>query len=77
MNSLFSNKGPFDINFIIKKTLFCKKRKIFKKKIKNVSNLNDSQNGDLTFFENIKYINNLKNTNASFCLIKEKFASIN
>ena len=52
-----------------------KKKNFKKKKIKNVSNLIDSQNGDLTFFENTKYINNLKNTNASFCLIKEKFAS--
>ena len=75
MNSLFINKGPFDINFIIKKTVFSKKKNFQKKKIKNVSNLIDSQKGDLTFFENIKYINNLKNTNASFCLIKEKFAS--
>ena len=75
MNSLFINKGPFDINYIINKTSFVKKEKFSKKKIKNVSNLKDSQKGDLTFFENIKYINNLKNTNASFCFIKEKFAS--
>ncbi len=32
MNSLFSNKGPFDINFIIKKTVFAKKEKFQKKK---------------------------------------------
>ena len=75
MNSLFSNKGPFDVNFIINKILFAKKEKFSKKQIKNISNLNDSQKGDLTFFENIKYINNLKNTNASFCLIKEKFVT--
>ena len=74
MESLFINKGPFDINFIIKNTSFSKKIKFSKQKIKNVSNLVNSQKGDLTFFENIKYINNLKNTNASFCLIKEKFA---
>ena len=75
MESLFINKGPFDINFIIKNTSFSKKIKFSKQKIKNVSNLVDSQKGDLTFFENIKYINNLKNTNASFCLIKEKFVN--
>ena len=73
MNSLFTKKGPFDINFLINKTIFAKKEKFKKKKIKNVSNLIDSQKGDLTFFENTKYINNLKSTNASFCLIKEKF----
>ncbi len=75
MNSLFINKGPFDINFIIKKTLFSKKQKFLKKKITNISNLIESQKGELTFFENIKYINDLKNTNASFCFIKEKFIS--
>ena len=75
MDSLFINKGPFDINFIINNTSFSKKIKFSKKKIKNVSNLADSQKGDLTFFENIKYIDKLKKTNASFCLIKEKFVS--
>ena len=75
MESLFLNKGPFDLNYIIEKTYFSKKEKFAKKKIKNVSNLIDSKKGDLTFFENVKYINNLKNTNASYCLIKEKFAT--
>ena len=51
MNSLFINKGPFDINFIIKKTLFSKKEKFQKKKIKNVSNLIDSQKVTLLFLK--------------------------
>ncbi len=75
MESLFLNKGPFDLNYIIEKTHFSKKEKFAKNKIKNVSNLINSKKGDLTFFENVKYINNLKNTNASYCLIKEKFAT--
>tara|TARA_B100000963_G_scaffold361130_1_gene395028 strand:+ start:1403 stop:2371 length:969 start_codon:yes stop_codon:yes gene_type:complete len=75
MKSLFTNQGPFDINFIIKNTSFCKKEKFQKKKVKNISNLIDSQKGDLTFFEHIKYINDLKNTKASFCLIREKYIS--
>lgn len=75
MESLFINKGPFDLDYIIEKTYFSKKEKFSKKKIKNVSNLINSRKGDITFFENVKYINDLKNTNASYCLIKEKFAS--
>ena len=75
MESLFINKGPFDLDYIIEKTYFSKKKKFSKKKIKNVSNLINSRKGDITFFENVKYINDLKNTNASYCLIKEKFAS--
>tara|TARA_B100000963_G_scaffold360902_1_gene393790 strand:+ start:3502 stop:4470 length:969 start_codon:yes stop_codon:yes gene_type:complete len=75
MESLFINKGPFDINYIIQNAIFSKKEKFLKKKIRNVSNLDESQKGDLTFFENIKYINKLKSTKASFCLIREKFAT--
>ena len=75
MDSLFINKGPFDINYILKSTFFSKKEKFKNKKIKNVSNLIDSKKGDLTFFENVKYVSNLKNTKASFCLIKEKFVT--
>ena len=73
MKSLFTNKGPFDINFILKNTSFCKKVKFLKKKVKNISNLADSQKGELTFFEYVKYIDDLKNTKASFCLIREKY----
>ena len=73
--SLFNKKGPFDINFIIKNTIFSKKKKFPNNKIKNVSNLLDSKKSDITFFENVKYINDLKNTKASFCFIKEKHVS--
>ena len=73
MKSLFTNKGPFDINFIIKNTFFSKKEKFKKKKVNNLSNLIDSQKGELTFFEHIKYIDELKNTKASFCFLREKF----
>jgi len=75
MMSLFNKKGPFDINFIIKNTIFSKRKKFPNNKIKNVSNLLDSKKSDITFFENAKYINDLKNTKASFCFIKEKHAS--
>ncbi len=73
MKSLFSNKGPFDINFIISKTSFSEKKKFAKKKIINISNLVDSNKDEITFFDNIKYINDLKKTKASFCLVKKKF----
>ena len=74
MKSLFSNKGPFDINFIISKTSFSEK-KICKKKIINISNLVDSNKDEITFFDNIKYINDLK-TKASFCLVKKNLSHI-
>ena len=73
MNSLFKNKGPFDINLIIKKLEFVKKKKFKKKKINNISNLNDAKKNEITFFDNVKYLDLLKKTKASFCLIKENF----
>ena len=75
MMSLFNKKGPFDINYLIKNTFFSIKKRFPNNKIKNVSNLLDSKKGDITFFENVKYINDLKNTKASFCLIREKYVS--
>jgi len=74
MKSLFKNKGPFLLSDILNKTLFSRKKKI-KKKIYNISNLQDARKGDLTFFDNINYIFDLKKTKASYCLIKEKYIS--
>ena len=52
--SLFNKKGPFDINFIIKKTIFSNKKKFPNNKIKNISNLLDSKKKDINFLENGK-----------------------
>ena len=54
MFTFFKNKGPFDINFILKNTLFTKKEKIKKKKIKNISTLENAKNCDIVFFDNHK-----------------------
>ena len=73
MKSLFKNKGPFLLHKLLEKTLFSEKITI-KKKINNVSNLNDALKDDITFFDNIKYSTDLKSTKASFCLIKKNHA---
>lgn len=71
--SYFVNKGPFDVNFIIQKCPYVvNKNKIPKTKIKNIANLKNAKFGDITFFENKKYLNDLNTTKASFCLIKDK-----
>ena len=72
MKSFFKNYGPFDINFILKKTIFSKKD-IFKKYlISDVSDLATAQKKDITFFNNLKYISCLNNTKAAFCFIEKK-----
>ena len=71
MKSFFKNHGPFDISLLLKKTCFTKKNAFNKIKVKNISTLSNAIEGDICFFENTKYIGDLKNTKASFCLIKE------
>ena len=69
----FENKGPFDINHIIKKCLYVEnKKKISKAIVKNIGNLKNAKSGDITFYENKKYLNDLNSSLASFCFIKNK-----
>ena len=72
MKSFFSNKGPFLINEILKKALFSEKIKL-KKKVLNVSNLLDAKKGDIIFFDNLKYLDDLKKSKASFCFVKKNY----
>lgn len=67
----FKNKGPFDINFLIEKSIFSKKNIHNKAKVKNISILKNAKKNEITFFDNIKYLNDLKNTKASFCFLRK------
>lgn len=42
-------------------------------KIYNVATLNRATNSDISFLSNMKYVENLKNSNAGFCFIQEKY----
>ena len=48
---------------------------IVQKKISGLSTLVDSTQTEITFLENKKYLNDLKNTKAAAVLINEKFAN--
>ena len=74
MHSFFKKKGPFDINYLLKKTIYTNKKPYKKFKVKNISSLDDSEKGDLTFLENKKYLSFLQKTKASFCLINKQNA---
>lgn len=71
--SFFKNYGPFDIEFLLKKTFYTKQQFFRKQKITNISILADAKNSEITFFDNVKYIEDLKKTKASYCLIKDKY----
>ena len=41
-------------------------------KIFGVNNIKDATTGDLTFFNDLKYESNIKNTKASACIVNQK-----
>ena len=73
MDSFFQKTGPYNINQLIKFTKFSEKKKFENNIIKNVSNLKDAKKGDITFLENSRYLSELENTKASYCLIEKKY----
>src|SRR6056300_801643 len=72
MSIFFENKGPIEINKIIKEAPFSQNLKLKKKFISNISNLKNGKRNEISFFDNKKYINDLNNSNVTFCFIKKK-----
>ena len=72
MSFFFKNHGPFDINYIIKNTKFSEKKKLKKDLVKGICSLSENKNKHISFYNNIKYLNILKETNINYCFIKKK-----
>ena len=66
-NIFFKQKGPFLLNELFSSINFKKKIKIF-----DIKNLTEATKDDLTFLDNIDYINFAKSTKASACITTEK-----
>ena len=49
-------------------------KKYYNRKIFNVNNIKDAKNGEIIFFNDIKYENDVNVTNASFCITNKKLA---
>ena len=70
-NPFFENKGPFKISEILN-SLNIKINEIDKSYlVKDIKDLSNSQNEDITFFHNKKYKDAAKQTKAAFCLTTE------
>lgn len=72
MKTFFINKGPFDLNYIISELKKKTKEDYKNQKVLNISSLSEAKKGELTFFDNMKYLDQLNKTNASFVLINQK-----
>ena len=73
-NPFFKNTGPYEINYLLK-LINLKGQSFDDYKIKDITDLNSSQNNDLTFFHSKKYSELAKITKASFCLTTENLKS--
>jgi UDP-3-O-[3-hydroxymyristoyl] glucosamine N-acyltransferase len=67
-NIFFKRKGPFLYSELFPNLKFKKKLKVF-----DIKNLNDAKSSDLTFLDNIDYIEFAKFTKASYCITTEKY----
>ena len=73
MNKIFFKKSK---KFIYLNEIFniCNysEKKFYNQKIFDVNNINDAKIGDVTFFNDLKYENNIKVTKASACIVNKK-----
>ena len=73
-NPFFKNTGPYELNFLLK-TINLKNDDLPEKKIKDIKDLNSSQENEITFLHSKKYTDLAKKTKASYCLTSENFQS--
>jgi len=75
MNKIFFKKSK---KFIFIKDIFniCNysEKKFYNQKIFGVNNIRDAKVGDVTFFNDLKYENDIKITKATACIVKKKLA---
>lgn len=67
----FKNHGPYKLQYLLSKCNFLVKKKYPNFIVSGVSGSANAKKKELTFFDNIKYLNELNISKASYCLIKE------
>lgn len=72
MSIFFENRGPIEINKIIKEAPFSQNIKLKKKSVSNINNLKNGKKNEISFFDNKKYVDDLNSSNITFCFIKQK-----
>ena len=76
INPFFKNKGPFNIEKLLKLSEIDNKGKFNKSKVLDIKDLSASTIKDITFFHSKKYELFASKTNASFCLTTSSLAHI-
>ena len=75
-NPFFKNKGPFEINNLLKLSNIHNAKLFSKTDICDVKDLNSANDSDLTFFHSKKYEVLALKTNASFCITTKNLAHL-
>ena len=75
INPFFKNKGPFNIDKLLK-LLNIENKDFIKSKVLDVNDLNDAKKDEITFFHSKKYESLASKTKASFCITTKSLAHI-
>ena len=76
INQFFKNKGPFNIQNLLKLSSITTKEVFEKIKIKDIKDLISATKNDITFFHSKKYETLASKTKASFCLTTSNLSHI-
>ena len=71
-NPFFKNKGPFKIDKLLSLSKIKNLNNFKSDIIKNVNDLKNAKNNEVTFFHSKKYENFAKKTKASYCVTTNK-----
>ncbi len=74
-NPFFKNKGPFNINRLLKLAEVSNSQKFNNLKVYDIKDLSMSSNKDITFFHSKKYEKLASETKALFCITSENLKS--
>ena len=73
-NPFFKKEKYINLNFILK--LLNKRNDFSNSKINNITDLVNAKKNDISFFNSLKYLQQLKKTKASYVIVDEKHANI-
>ena len=76
INPFFENKGPFEINKLLKLSCIVNKDNLKKFKVIDIKDLATAKNNEITFFHSKKYEYLASKTKALFCITTEYLSKI-
>ena len=76
INPFFKNKGPFDIDKLLKLASIANTKNFNNSKVKNIKDLITAHKGEITFFHSKKYELAASKTKASYCVTTKNLSKL-